>query len=134
VAYLENFSRVKVFLFDDLKKDTLGLMKDVYNFLDVDDTFVPNVSFKYNISGVPQNRLLHNFLTKSSRLKTGVKDVYKLFFPEQSLYKFVERLRTRNLEKIQMNDETQAQLKVLFREDILKLQDLTGKDLSVWLS
>ena len=64
-AYLNNFSQVKVYLFDDLKKDTLGLVQDIYHFLSVDSSFVPkSIERRYNPSGIPKNKLLYDFLIK----------------------------------------------------------------------
>ncbi|RKY52088.1 MAG: sulfotransferase, partial [Candidatus Neomarinimicrobiota bacterium] len=61
--YLENFSDVKVCLYDDLRKDPIKLVQDIFGFLGVDDNFVPaNIGEKYNVSGVPKSKSLHRFL------------------------------------------------------------------------
>jgi hypothetical protein len=49
------------------------------------------------------------------------------------MLKLTEWLDTINLEKPQMKPETREYLKGLFREDILKLQDIIKRDLSHWL-
>ena len=50
-AYLENFSEVKIYLYDDLKKDPLSLVQDIYRFLEVNDSFTPkSLGLKYNLN------------------------------------------------------------------------------------
>ena len=131
-AYLENFNKVKVYLYDDLVKDPLGLAKDIYNFLEVDTTFVPDTTVKYNISGIPRSRLLQRFLKKPNIVKTLLRPITRMI-PEQKRAKIISGLRYKNLEKPQMKPETQEYLKNFYREDILKLQKLINRDLSNWL-
>ena len=131
-AYLENFNKVKVYLYDDLVKDPLGLAKDIYNFLEVDTTFVPDTTVKYNISGIPRSRLLQRFLKKPNIVKTLLRPITRMI-PEQKRAKIISGLRYKNLEKPQMKPETREYLKNFYREDILKLQKLIHRDLSTWL-
>jgi hypothetical protein len=48
--WLSNFppEQIRFFLTDDLKSDARGLMKDIYRFLDIDDSFSPDISKRYN--------------------------------------------------------------------------------------
>lgn len=133
-AYLENFTHVKIYLYDDLKNNTLGLIKDMYEFLGVDTLFVPDISYKYNVGGIPKNKFIYNILfVKPRLLRGGLEKVLKIFLLEERFYKIVEDLKARYLKKEQIKPETRDYLKNLYREDILKLQDLIGRDLSHWL-
>lgn len=132
-SYLQNFTHVKVYLYDDLRQDTAGVVKDLYEFLGVDSSFVPDTHVKYNISGVPRNKIYHNLLTRPGRLKSTIKKICTLLLLQESLYKLVNKLRSGNLEKIEMKPETRNYLKDVYREDILKLQALIRRDLSHWL-
>ena len=132
-AYLDNFNQVKICLFDDLKEDTLGLVKDMYEFLGVDTSFTPDVSIRYNVSGIPKNKFIHKFLKKPNILKNIVKPVVKTLIPQGERRKIIEKIRMRNFQKPQMKPEIREYLKNLYREDILKLQDLIKRDLSSWL-
>ncbi len=42
---------LRVYLFDDLKRDALGVVKDIFRFLRVDDGFEPDVSNRLNVAG-----------------------------------------------------------------------------------
>ena len=132
-AYLDNFDQVKICLFDDLEKDTLGSVKDIYGFLGVDTSFTPDVNTKYNVSGIPKNKFIHKFLRKPNILKNIVKPVVKTLIPQGERRKIIEKIKMKNLQKPQMKPETREYLKNLYREDILKLQDLIKRDLSSWL-
>jgi len=132
-AYLNHFNQVKITLFDDLKKDTISLVKDMYEFLGVDNSFTPDVSIRYNISGVPKNKFIYRFLREPNILKSIVKPITKALIPQEEKRKMIEKVRMRNLQKPQMKPETRLYLKNLYREDILKLQDLIKRDLSSWL-
>lgn len=132
-AYLDNFDQVKIYLFDDLKKDTLGLVKDIYKFLGVDPSFTSDVSTKYNVSGIPKNKFIHKFLIKPNILKSVVKPIAKTLIPQGEWRKIVEKIKMKNLQKPQMKPETREYLKDLYRDDILKLQILIKRDLSSWL-
>ena len=134
-AYLENFDNVKIYLYDDLKKDRLGLVQDIYGFLEVDDSFVPeNLNEKYNVSGVPKNKLIHNFFYQDNIIKTIIKPIAKAILPDRKKrQKIINKIIQKNLQKPEMKPETREYLKNYFRKDILKLQDLIDRDLSHWL-
>lgn len=132
-SYLENFSQVRVYLFDDLKKDPLGLVRDIYEFLEVDLSSVPDIHTKHNVSGVPKSIFLHKFMTRPNIFTTLIKPVVKALVPEVKRRKVIEGLRDLYLEKPEMKPRTRNYLKDLYRDDLLKLQDLIKRDLSHWL-
>lgn len=133
-AYMLNFSHVKVFLFNDLKNDALGLIKDVYKFLEVDSSFIPNINIEYNVSGIPKNKFIQNLITKENIFKSIFKIATKIILPEVKRLRLIENFKARNLKKLgKMKPETRQYLKGIYREDILKLQDLLNRDLTHWL-
>jgi len=134
-AYLENFSKVKVYLYDDLKKDPLSLVQDIYRFLEVDDSFIPkSVGEKFNVSGIPKNKFLHEFLTTPNVIKSTMKPLVKLILPKRTRQRFINKILQRNLKKPQIDPSTKQYLLNLYKEDIVELQNLIGRDLSSWLT
>jgi hypothetical protein len=91
------------------------------------------VSTKYNVSGIPKNKFIHKFLIKPNILKSIVKPIAKTLIPQGEWRKIVEKIKMKNLQKSQMKPETREYLKNLYRDDILKLQNLIKRDLSGWL-
>jgi len=132
-AYLDTFDQVKVYLYDDLQKDSLSLVRDMYEFLGVDTSFVSDVSIRYNVSGIPKNKFIHKFLKEPNVLKSTIKPLIKKVIPQEKRRKIIEKIKMRNLQKPQMKPETREYLKNLYREDILKLQGLIKRNLSSWL-
>ena len=134
-AYLENFSEVKVYLYDDLKKDPLSLVQDIYRFLEVDDSFIPkSVGEKFNVSGIPKNKFLHEFLTTPNIIKSTMKPLVKLILPKRTRQRFINKVLQRNFKKPQIDPSTKQYLLNLYKEDIVELQNLIGRNLSSWLT
>ncbi|MEZ4617189.1 MAG: sulfotransferase [Caldilineaceae bacterium] len=132
--YYQKFTReqIKLFLYEDFSTSPMRLLQDIYCFLNIDPQFQPDLSQVHNVSGVPQNRELHEFLTKPNGLKTIIR--YTL---PPKLRSYVQtklaQLRNRNLNKPTLAIETRHYLQEYFREDILETQDLIERDLTTWL-
>ncbi len=133
--YFDAFGRdsVKVYLYEDLGDAPLDTLRDAFRLLGVDDTFVPDVSLKRNVSGSPRYKTLDRFLRRPS----FVKEALKLYLPaglRWRLSKAFDDLKTRNLVgPPPVQPELRQQLIEAYREDVLKLQPLIGRDLSRWL-
>lgn len=131
-AYMENFSRVKVCLYDDLSRDALGLAQDLYGFLEVHRSFIPEVGIKHNISP-PKNKFLREFLLDYDHpLKKFLRPVLLSTIGINNTEKLVNLFK--NVDQIRIKPETRRYLIDLYSEDILKLQDLIQRDLSSWLN
>lgn len=123
-SYLENFSNVKVCFFEDFKDHPVRFMQDLYQFLDVDNSFTPDITVQHNITMVPKNKLLHFLFFVKHRL--GIKKI----FPKRMRAKMAESLFKKNNEKL--SPDTYRKLQQFYKEDIVKLEELLGKDLSKW--
>ena len=136
--YFETFEReqIKVYLYEDLNNDPIKLLKDIFRFLSVDDAFVPEVSRKYNVSGIPTNGgfyALYTFLLGQNLAKSIVKPLLPSGLRRRVSTTLLSTLQDRTLVKPPLPTEVQQQLTELYREDILKLQELIGRDLTAWL-
>lgn len=137
--YYEIFGaeQVHVYLFEELR-DPLGLLRHLFGVLGVDPSFAPDVSAQHNISGVPKSKLLHSvygFLKTSD--KNAFKELGKRLLPttlrQRLKGRVVRNLQKNNLSKPSLAPETRAELLQGYREDILQLQNLIGRDLAHWL-
>lgn len=131
--YLARFPRqnIAIFFYDDLEARPLDTMADVFRFIGVDADFKPDVSIRYNVSGVAKKGVAGKVLRKNRLTRLVRRTV-----PEPLLrapYRALTNLMNRNLVKPAIAPETRARLVNLYRDDILRLQDLTGRDLSAWL-
>ena len=127
--YFDTFGRgqVGVWLYEDLRNDPLGTLREVFRFLDIDESFVPDASMEYNPSGVP----------RVGRLYKGVRT---LTARNPALVERVLPARVRGYVKRRIlvkpppfPPEVRRQLTDSYGEDILRLQELIGRDLSAWL-
>lgn len=131
-AYMENFSRVKVILFEDICEDAQKIVWDCFEFLSVEASFKPRLTAPVNASGEPINRILHSFLFKPGKLKGGGMKLASKLFPTCRVSAVVERLRAWNLKRIEMAPDTRRTLQEDYRESIDLLQKLIQRDLSEW--
>ncbi len=123
--------QIRVYLYEDLKEDPVGTTQSIFRFLGVDDSFVPDTSrWHDDVSHIPRSRALQTFVEKPHPLKSALKPL----LPEELRPRIRENLRHRNLTiPPPMPKDVRKQLTEAYREDILKLQGLIGRDLSGWL-
>jgi len=130
--------QIAVYLFDDLKADSEGLIRSIYRFLGVDEGFTPDTSIRYNVSGVPKNRALHAVQTALLSRDNPVKKMIKPLLPKRmrhaALHGVVGQIRQRNFEKRHLDPALAHRLLDSYRDDILKTQALIGRDLSHWFA
>lgn len=136
--YREAFGpeQMRVYLYEDLEGDSQGMLRDIHEFIGVDPSFTPDISARYNASGVPKSKrlhALHRFLLRPHPIKAA----FKPFLPKKLRRRMVEgslnTLRNRNLVKPPFPQEVRQDLIEGYREDISKLETLLGRDLSSWL-
>ena len=132
-AYLDNFSDAKICLFDDLEKRPLSLVQDVYRFLGVDSSYVPDVRARYKTSGIPRSQKINRLFEEPTPLRSLVRGIGKLLLKEDGWIKWRDRLKGQSYAGATMRPETRRYLESVYREDILKLQNLINRDLSPWL-
>ena len=132
-AYLECFTSVKIMLYDDLCRDPVAFTRQLYAFLGVDEAFLPNVQARYNMSGVPKNTFLYNFLHRDSLLRRMLKPLARRCLPAGRIAVYRTRLTRKNLSFLPRDNALHAELRKRFADDVLHLQDLIGRDLSAWL-
>jgi hypothetical protein len=134
--YFQLFKRdqIRVILHEDLQHKREEVLKDIFNFLEIDTGFTPEISIKYNASGIPKNKILQNFYTGLFNSPNPIKRLSRIIFPMPLRLKVTTYLQTRNIKKVSLPGEERQKLIGYFREDILHLESLINRDLSNWLS
>ena len=118
--------RLRVYLYEDLRNDQLGLMRDIFGFLGVDEAFTPDTSTRYNISGVPRNRAVGTLAKRVGGLIPALKRVVP--------FEARQRIKRRVFVKAPPLDPAiRRSLIHAYHDDIIELQTLLGRDLSAWL-
>jgi hypothetical protein len=122
-------SQVHVSLFDDLKRDALGMVQDVYRFVGVDSGFAPDFDTPHAIGGLPASRMVERLLTNRA-----VGAVIKPLLPMNAA-NWIRRMRARNLKKAPpLPPELKRELTTrIFRDEIERTARLIGRSLDHWL-
>ncbi len=139
--YYELFPRenIKIYLYEELNNQPEKVLEDIYNFLGVDPTFKPDLTVRYNQSGIIKNKFLDRIYGQKGIVNTTL----KALVPVETFHKLknnvwlqrtINELRGKNLERPKMDPAIRQMLtQDVYGDDIRKLQTLIGKDLSHWL-
>jgi hypothetical protein len=122
-------AQLLVLFHDDIRSDALAVWRQVCHFLNIDATWLPAFSHRYNASGQPRNRVLHKLL-RSHQLKRMARRV----LPHAISIGTKQRLDRLNLQQHPaMDGVSRKELLRYFRSDIERLSQLTNRDLLNWL-
>lgn len=142
--YLELFPRsnIKIIITDDMDSDggRKKIIQEIYNFLEVDDTFVPpSLEKRENTSSVPKYKFLMNIRKSISNFSLFLRrnhfNFIVNFFRYLNFHKVSWYIWKKNrivIEKPKLSEEDEIKLAEIFRRDILELEELIGRDLSSW--
>ncbi|GIW56729.1 MAG: sulfotransferase [Nitrospiraceae bacterium] len=135
--YYSVFSKeqLKVFLYDDFVSDPVSLVQEIFRFLGVNDRFRPDMSQRHNVSGLPRSRLdrvLHRLVTMRNPVKAAAKLLLPSGVRQSATRLYVQWMNSRVI-KPPMPPVFWHRVQAVYREDILKLQDLLQRDLSSWM-
>lgn len=124
-----NRENIKTFLFDDLITAPNNVYNEICSFINVDPSFTPDFGKKYNVSGVPKNKTLHEIYLKFRYNKSFFKHI-KPLVPDR----LKNIIMKKNLQKIPMTIEDRQHLTCYYKNSIIHLQDIIRRDLSGWLT
>jgi sulfotransferase family protein len=134
--YLALFPREHLFvaLFDDLRRDPQGLLRQIYNFLGVDPDFVPPSARERVLeASAPRNAGLFHLL-KRFALWLRRNDFHRLLSWAKT-NPLVMKTLTRPVaaaDKPVVAPETRAKLAAIYQPHIVKTEALIGRDLGAW--
>ena len=135
--FLEAFGpeQVKVFLYDDLRKDSAALMREMYGFIGVDADFEVDTGRKQQQAQIPKNQSVNKLLQTKNPMRSLAGSLLRKVMPEKRRQQLRSRLIAANStgkEALPLSDHDRQQLQDYYRDDVRQLQDLIGRDLSVW--
>lgn len=128
--YYDLFDRnnIRVYIFEEFIQNPILVVKDIFKFLDVEESFIPNISMKYNVTGIPKSKFLEGIILKKYLLKK----ILKLLIPRKNRIYLRSLVKLMNTKKSPCPPDIRKQLLEEFQEDILQLEDLIQRDLSLW--
>jgi len=139
--YFELFdqSQLKVFTYDELRKNPKKVIAELYDFIGVDATFQPDMSAEYNVSGFIKNKFADQLIGQNSLIKKTIAKASPRLLDavtnNTNIKKWINGLRKKNLEKKPLDPTMRTQLlQLAYQEDINSLQSLLKIDFSNWIN
>jgi len=118
---------ILILKFEDLKSNPEKQAQKLFNFIGVDDTFLPDFDKRHNTGGFPRNMFINKVLAVASRRET-----MKRLIPNR-LVQFIKRRREGNWEDLpEFLPELRSQLVESYKDEVGKLSRLTGLNFEEW--
>ena len=118
----------KVVIFDDLSANTKNTMFEIFDFLGLSKEVNIDFSVKHNKGFVPRSKIVNYFLT-NKKVKKKVRNL----LPEPGIA-LARKLKERNKANTpEIPSDVREYLTKLYKDDILRTQDLLQVDLQMWL-
>jgi hypothetical protein len=131
--YFDRFSRsqIKIFRFTDLKADTSGIVREIFSLLGVDPSYEPDADRQHNRSGRVRSSFVARFVNRPNILTSLARKI----IPLELGHRIMEALRHMNMkEKPAIPEDAASYLSDFYADDTLRTEQLTGLDLSHWMS
>ena len=123
-------NKIKIIIFEEYIKNIALIYKEVLDFLDVDASFLPNFKI-YNQGRTIRNRWLHNLMTPLPKsIKFIIHPIHLIAKGKLDL--FIRNINTKPGTEKPIAPETRERLYKKFKPEIIKLEKIIDKDLSVW--
>ena len=121
--------RVLVFLYEDIQADIHAVCSSIYSFLGIDPDFVVDDRLKHNsFAGEPSIKWIVAGLFSKNKYKRMISALIPKPLRMFLLYIILVPLVKRK----PMDENTLKQFSDHFKQDIVKLEELIGRDLSSW--
>ena len=127
--YLDFFEKENILFIDyeDFKKNVSKTVGQVYSFLNISAEFAADINTKYNTFTMPKNkgiRFIYSFVF--------LRKILTFLFPIY-LVKNIRVLLFKTDKKPELLKETRSQLRIIFNDDIKKLEEVLAKNYSKWI-
>jgi hypothetical protein len=130
--YFNHFEseNIRIFLFDDIKNDIAGVVRDTADFLELPAFDFDFEQKRHNASGVSRSRALSGVVN----WVVGFKATINKIVPPAATHRMMQLFRSINTKEgnLSLAPETKKELSEYFRDDIQKTSELIGRDLSHW--
>ena len=131
--YLRHFPReqLRVYLYEQLATQPAQLLQEIFAFLDVDETFAPDVNVRYNVTRQPRSPRLQYLLRHPHWLKGWLRPC----LPGSWRKGLVAKIEHANWQPPPaLAPALRAEITRRFQHEIIQLQQLLARDLSHWLT
>jgi len=127
--YLDFFEKDNILVIDyeDFKKNVSKTVDQVYSFLNISAEFAADINTKHNTFTMPKNKVIR-FIYSFVFLRKILTFLFPIY-----LVKNIRVLLFKADKKPELLKETRSQLRIIFNDDIKKLEEVLGKNYSKWI-
>ncbi len=127
--YLDHFPRrqIGIWIYEETRTCPQEFLRQVFRFLDVDDTFVPDTATRYHEPRIPRIK------TSGRPLKWARMTEFSRQILPAPIRVALRNAVYRPPGSVTMNLEDRALMLDFYRSDIHKLEGILGRDLGAWL-
>jgi hypothetical protein len=127
--FFDHFPRhqVRIYLHENYDRDPRGVVADACQFLGVDSSLALDVSKRYLVTRVPRFKSVARILRRSGAWDRAARMTPRVLRPLSRKLAF----RSQASEKLELRDR--QRLADFYRDDVYKLSELLGRDLSAWI-
>lgn len=135
INYFEVFDKnsIKILFYEDLLHHPQEFLENLFIFLGVQPDIKVDMTQKYRDDGVPKNKILYNLFIKPGKTRNITQRILKTLPNELRTFVY-KKISHASMYKPTLSSTDRAKLIEIYRPEILKLQDLVGRDLSKWLT
>jgi len=126
--YLQVFSNVHIILFEEFINDVERHLQLIYKFLDVSINVNVDTSVTYSYSGAPKSSLLGLITSRNNKYLYPLRKAAINFFSRA----FLEKISRRIYSKSFINENVRNELNDFYLKDVICLEGLLSRDLSIW--
>lgn len=122
--------QICVLLLEDLKENTHRVCQDLYEWIDVDNTFIPNTD-RRNTAATARSEELARLMSSAS----GIKWVFRRLLPDHvvdQMKMFLRRLNEQDFSAPAMPPDTRNRLMEYFAPYNEELEEMLGRNLDHW--
>jgi hypothetical protein len=127
-TFQKTFSQVKLVLFEDLVQDANTVCRGLFEFLGVDSRVSIDSRVRYGNSGKPKNKIIGLLTNRENHLAFRLRTLAMKLIPRFAL----EWIASRFFIKQSIEESHLDELREFFRKDIVALERLIDRDLSLW--
>lgn len=133
--YLNSFEKnqFKPLVFDDFVNNRKIFYQQFFQFVEVDDQFIPDTSVIIRKGGTVKHEKIKKMFFSNPKIKSAAAMLLKPFTNSNQRYSLKKKIDNLFIEKKSLSNEFRENLIKVYREDILKTQELLDIDLSHWL-
>lgn len=136
--YYDLFPKENIYLilFDDIKKRPKDLIKNLYSYLNIDNSFTPScLNKKINSATKPKLSIITSLVKSIYKIVSTTKLIflYKALAKNHLIIKIYNKLTKTKFSYPPMSKDERRQTIKIFVDDIKNLEKLTGLNLSNWI-